>query len=63
MEVWADPTLDRNLHTVTVHSDSSDFTVSIQNRPSHENPATGTITPQSVIAMLRQMNSTLRIGT
>lgn len=63
MEVWADPTLDRNLHTVTVHSDSSDFTVSIQNRPSHENPATGKITPQSVIAMLRQMNSTLRIGT
>jgi aspartate dehydrogenase len=63
MEIWADPSLERNLHTVTVQSDSSDFTVSIENRPSDENPATGRITPQSVIALLSQMNSTLKIGT
>ena len=38
MEIWADPTLKRNMHTVRVVSDSSDFTMSIQNRPSDENP-------------------------
>lgn len=63
MEIWADPTLSRNIHTVHVVSDSSDFTMSIQNRPSDENPATGMITAQSVIALLRQMTATLRIGT
>ncbi len=63
MEVWADPTLERNTHKVRVTSDSSDFTVAIQGRPSPENPATGLITPQSVIALLRARSATLQIGT
>ncbi|WP_164987167.1 MULTISPECIES: aspartate dehydrogenase [Mesorhizobium] len=63
MEIWADPSLMFNTHNVDVESDSSNFSMSIQNRPSDENPATGRITAQSVIAYLRQMNSTLRIGT
>ncbi len=63
MEVWADPALSRNLHTVRVASDSSDFTMQIQNRPSAENAATGRITPQSVIALLKDLNAVLRIGT
>ncbi|AYG64150.1 aspartate dehydrogenase [Rhizobium jaguaris] len=63
MEIWADPGLQVNTHTVSVRSDSSDFSMSIQNRPSDENPATGRITSQSVIAYLRQLNAVLRIGT
>ncbi len=63
MEIWADPSLDHNLHSVTVESDSSDFTVTIQNRPSEENPATGRITAQSVIASLRQLTATVIVGT
>lgn len=63
MEVWADPSLERNLHTVRVTSDSSDFTMSIQNRPSEENPATGKITALSVIAWLREQTAVLQVGT
>ncbi|MGB0786323.1 MAG: aspartate dehydrogenase [Alphaproteobacteria bacterium] len=63
MEVWADPNLTRNTHTVEVTSESSDFTMSIKNRPSTENPATGIITARSVIALLRRFNSTLQVGT
>ncbi|RUV83718.1 aspartate dehydrogenase [Mesorhizobium sp. M1A.F.Ca.IN.020.06.1.1] len=63
MEIWADPRLQLNTHTLSVRSDSSDFSMSIQNRPSDENPATGRITSQSVIAYLRQLNAVLRIGT
>ena len=63
MEVWVDPALSRNLHTVRVTSDSSDFTMQIENRPSAENPATGKITPQSVIALLRDLQAVLKIGT
>ena len=62
LEVWADPTLKRNTHCVTVESDSSNFTVQIQNTPSDENPATGRITPQSVIALLRGMQTQLKVG-
>lgn len=63
MEIWADPELEFNTHTVSVESDSSNFSMSIENRPSDENPATGRITSQSVIAFLRQMRSVLHIGT
>jgi aspartate dehydrogenase len=63
MEVWADPALQFNLHSVRVRSDSSDFSMSIQNRPSDENPATGRITSQSVAAYLRQLNAVIQIGT
>jgi aspartate dehydrogenase len=63
MEVWADPSLERNKHSVRVTSDSSDFTMSIQNRPSAENPATGKITAMSVIALLRQRSAVLQVGT
>lgn len=63
MEVWADPALQRNTHQVEVKSDSSNFTLAIQNTPSDENPRTGRITPQSVLACLRQMTAPLRVGT
>jgi aspartate dehydrogenase len=63
MEIWADPEMTRNRHTVRVTSDSSDFTVSIEGRPSPQNPATGLLTAQSVLALLRRESMTLRVGT
>ena len=63
VEVWADPALQRNTHRVEVLSDSSDFTFTIENRPSPLNPRTGIITAQSVIAALRRRKSHLQIGT
>jgi aspartate dehydrogenase len=62
MEIWADPSVDRNCHTVEVDSDSARFTLSIENIPS-ENPRTGRITALSVLAALRKLNTPLRIGT
>jgi len=63
MEVWADPSLTRNTHVVEVTSDSSNFSMRIENKPSPKNPATGIITAQSVIALLRRFHSTLHVGT
>ena len=63
VEVWADPELSRNTHTVRLVSDSSDFEFTIENRPSDDNPRTGRITAQSVIALLRGMTATLRVGS
>jgi aspartate dehydrogenase len=62
LEIWADPSLDRNTHTIEVVADSASFTMSIANIPS-ENPRTGRITALSVIACLRNLRSPLRIGT
>ena len=62
LEIWADPTVTRNVHRVEVDSDSARFSMSIENVPS-ENPKTGRITALSVIAYLRKQRSALRVGT
>src|SRR3984885_6321666 len=62
LEIWADPTVTRNIHRVEVESDSARFSMSIENIPS-ENPKTGRITALSVIAHLRKQRSALRVGT
>ena len=62
LEIWADPALTRNVHTIEVNADSASFTMSIANVPS-ENPKTGRITALSVIAYLRKLGAPLRVGT
>ncbi|MBR0694180.1 aspartate dehydrogenase [Bradyrhizobium lablabi] len=62
VEIWADPTVTRNTHRIEVDSDSARFSMTIENIPS-ENPKTGRITALSVIACLRKLRASLRIGT
>jgi aspartate dehydrogenase len=62
MEIWADPSVDRNCHMIEVDSDSARFTLSIENVPS-ENPRTGRITALSVVAALRKLHAPLRVGS
>src|SRR5690625_2808565 len=62
LEVWADPTIAHNTHTVEVVSDTALLTMTIQNVPSN-NPKTGRVTANSVIAMLRKIHAPLSIGT
>jgi aspartate dehydrogenase len=62
VQIWADPTVTRNVHRIEVESDSARFSMSIENIPS-ENPRTGLITALSVIACLRKLRASLRVGT
>lgn len=63
LEIWADPTVMRNTHSVKVEADSARFEMSVENVPSLENPRTGKLTPLSVIAALRALTSPMRIGS
>jgi aspartate dehydrogenase len=62
IEIWADPEVTRNCHTIEVDADSARFTLSIENVPS-ENPKTGRITALSELAALRKLHAPLRVGT
>ncbi|RTE94626.1 aspartate dehydrogenase [Bradyrhizobium sp. LVM 105] len=62
IQVWADPTVTRNVHRIEVEADSARFSMGIENIPS-ENPKTGLITALSVIALLRKQRATLCVGT
>lgn len=63
IEIWADPGVSRNTHTIVVQSDSADLTMTIENIPSQENPRTGRITALSVIACLQRLTSPLVVGS
>lgn len=62
-EIWADPKVTRNTHSVTLDSNSTRLEFTIAGVPTEENPATGKLTPLAVIATLEGMVSTLKIGT
>jgi aspartate dehydrogenase len=63
IEIWADPGVSRNTHTINVDSDATRFEITIEGIPSPENPATGLLTPLSVLATLRGLVSPLKVGT
>lgn len=62
LEIWADPTVTRNTHTITVDADAMRFSMTIESVPS-ENPRTGKSVAPSVIAALRGLVSELKVGS
>jgi len=63
VEIWADPSLTRNVHEFDLVSDSVSFSVRTEGLPSPDNPKTSAIVPFSVLATLQRLASPLRIGT
>jgi aspartate dehydrogenase len=63
VEIWADPTITRNIHTIRVEAEAARFTMTIENVPSPTNPRTGLITALSMLACLRGLVATLKVGT
>ena len=62
LEIWADPNVTRNTHTISVDADTARFTMTIENIPS-ENPRTGKSVAPSTVAALRAIVSELKVGT
>ena len=62
-EIWADPAVDRNTHHIAVDASSTRFEMSIAGVPTEENPATGKLTPLSVMATLERLVAPFTVGT
>jgi aspartate dehydrogenase len=62
LEIWADPGITRNTHTITVDADTARFTMTIEGVPS-ANPRTGRLVAPSTVAALRALVSELKIGS
>ena len=63
VKIWADPGIDRNIHTISVEADAARFSMKIENVPSDENPRTGRLVALSVLACLRGLVSPLKVGS
>jgi aspartate dehydrogenase len=62
LQIWAEPLLERNIHSIEVVADSATFRMQIENVPSDDNPKTGKIVALSVLATLRKLTAPLVIG-
>lgn len=63
VEIWADPAVERNTHSVYLDSESAKIEVKIANFPSQDNPATSRIAALSMLATLIDLTCPLSIGT
>jgi len=63
IEIWADPSVTRNIHRIEVEAAAARLSMQVENVPSDENPRTGRLTALSVIAALKKLVSPLAIGT
>ena len=63
IRIYADPTVDRNTHDITVEGEFGKLSVRIENIPSPSNPRTGIMSALSALAALRRISSTVRVGT
>lgn len=61
LQVWADPSVTRNTHSIEVIADCATFRMEIENVPS-DNPKTGKITVLSVISTLKRLHAPLVIA-
>ena len=63
VEIWADPTVQRNTHSIRVEAEAARITLCVESVPSLDNPRTSRLAPLSVLACLRGLTSTLRAGS
>ena len=63
LEIWADPSVTRNVHEIHVSAEAANFRLYIENLPSEENPKTGRLVAMSIMATLRRLTSPLVVGS
>ena len=62
LQIWADPGVTRNTHTISVEAEVARFTMTIEGVPS-ANPRTGRLVAPSTLTALRALVSELKIGS
>lgn len=63
VELWADPTVDKNIHELFIQGDFGETYIKVTNFPSPDNPATSYLAALSILSLLKNIESPLVIGT
>jgi aspartate dehydrogenase len=63
VEIWADPAVTRSTHTVRVDGSAARLTLCVESLPSEINPRTSQLAALSVLAWLRSLTTTLKVGS
>jgi aspartate dehydrogenase len=63
VEIWADPTIDRNIHKITIQAASACLSICVQNVPSSTNPRTSKLAALSIRACLAGLAGPIKVGS
>lgn len=63
VELWADPTVDRNVHEIYAEGEFGDAYIRVRNVPSPDNAATSYLAALSILTLLRDLDEPLVVGT
>jgi aspartate dehydrogenase len=63
VEIWADPSGDRNIHEIRVVSGHGTLETKTSNVPFEENPKTSRLAAYSILATVRNLTGPLIVGT
>ncbi|MCX6645030.1 MAG: DUF108 domain-containing protein [bacterium] len=63
VEIWADPSGDRNIHEIRVVSGHGTLETRTSNVPFEENPKTSRLAAYSILATIRNLTGTVIVGT
>jgi aspartate dehydrogenase len=63
VELWVDPTVDRNVHELFIGGAFGETYIRITNVPSPDNPATSYLAALSVLSLLDDLENPIAVGT
>lgn len=63
VELWVDPAVNRNVHELVVEGDFGDVSITVTNVPSPDNPATSYLAALSILALLKNLDDPIIVGT
>lgn len=63
VELWSDPAIQRNTHEVLVSGEFGEAEIKIRNMPSPDNPSTSYLAALSIIALLKDLEAPIIVGT
>jgi aspartate dehydrogenase len=63
VELWVDPSVDRNVHEVFIEGDFGETYIRVTNFPSPDNPATSYLAALSILSLLENLSEPIIVGT
>jgi aspartate dehydrogenase len=63
VELWVDPEVTNNVHELFIEGDFGEAYIRVNNIPSPDNPATSYLAALSILSLLEDLKSPIRVGT
>jgi predicted dinucleotide-utilizing enzyme len=63
VELWVDPSVDRNVHELFIEGSFGETYIRVTNIPSPDNPSTSYLAALSILSLLNNLSDPIIVGT